>query len=251
MNRGDEGSASRASRRFLTAAWRDLVILNYAIDPAVLSPLVPRRTELDLWHGRALVSMVGFRFLHTRVMGLPIPWHQNFDEINLRFYVRRMAQDGWRRGVVFVKEVVPRSLIATVARMAYNEPYVAHPMRHLIQVESTESGGTGRARYQWKQDRWYTLEAEVRGPPRALEAGSEAEFITEHYWGYTRQRDGGTIEYRVEHPRWRVWTAESSKLDCDVERMYGTEFVPALSVAPESAFLAEGSPVSVFAGQRI
>ncbi len=226
-------------------------MLNYEIDPALLAPLVPQGTELDRWDGRTLVSMVGFRFLGTRVRGIPIPFHRNFDEINLRFYVRRRDPDGWRRGVVFIREVVPRRMIALVARLGYNEPYVALPMRHLVQMEPAESGGNGLARYQWKQDRWYTLEVTTAGVARPLESGSEAEFISEHHWGYTRQRDGGTLEYQVNHPRWRVWAAESSRLDCDVERMYGREFVPALEAAPASAFVADGSEVAVFAGQRI
>ena len=221
------------------------------IDPAALLPLVPRGTELDQWQGHTLVSVVGFRFLDTRVFGVPIPFHRNFAEINLRFYVCRRGPDGWRRGVVFIREVVPRRMIALVARIGYNEPYVALPMRHLVQMEAAESGGAGLAHYQWRQDRWYTIEARTSGPPHPLEPGSEAEFITEHYWGYTRQRDGGTLEYRVDHPRWRVWTAESAQLDCDVERMYGRGFMPALSVAPVSAFVAEGSAVSVFPGQLV
>jgi uncharacterized protein YqjF (DUF2071 family) len=238
-------------RPFLTAAWRHLVMLNYDIEPSLLVPLIPRGTELDLWQGRALVSVVGFRFLDTHVLGVPIPFHRNFDEINLRFYVRHRAAEGWRRGVVFIREVVPRWLIATVARIGYNEPYAALPMRHVVEMEPAEAGGAGLARYQWRLDRWYTIEAKTSGRPRELEPGSEAEFITEHYWGYTRQRDGGTSEYRVDHPRWLVWDAAVARLDCDVDRMYGREFGPALNVAPASAFVADGSPVTVYQGHRL
>jgi uncharacterized protein YqjF (DUF2071 family) len=180
-------------------------LLNYAIDPGILAPLVPQGTELDTWQGRTLVSVVGFRFLRTRVLGLPVPFHTNFDEINLRFYVRRVVAEEVRRGVVFIREVVGLPAIATVARWAYHEPYVALPTRHHIEMDGA-SGANGLARYQWRQQRWYTLEATISGPSRPLEPGSQAEFITEHYWGYTRQRDGGTIEYRVTHPRWQVWT---------------------------------------------
>ncbi|AKQ67504.1 hypothetical protein A176_004416 [Myxococcus hansupus] len=239
-------------RPFLTASWRYLLMLNYEVAPEVLRPLVPRGTELDTWQGRTYASMVGFRFLETRVRGLPVPFHQNFDEVNLRFYVRHLASDGWRRGVVFVKEIVPRQAIATVARVLYNEPYVALPMRHVVEMDGAESGAAGRVEYAWKAGgRWQHLSATTRGAPVASEPGSEAEFITEHYWGYTAQRDGGCAEYRVEHPRWSVWSVDASQLEVDVEGMYGKQFVPFLHGKPSSAFVADGSAVAVYPGARL
>ena len=178
---------------FLTAQWRWLAMLNYEVDPALLRPLVPAGTELDAWGGVTYASVVGFMFLDTRVLGIPIPFHRDFEELNLRFYVRRRGPEGWRRGVVFVKEIVPRFAIAAVARVVYNENYVALPMRRHLDI-SARAGGT--VEYGWKQGgRWCGLRAEVRGPARPLVEGSEEEFITEHYWGYVRQRDGGTVEY--------------------------------------------------------
>lgn len=225
---------------FLTAQWRSLAILNYAIDPAVLAPLVPAGVELD----RPVVSMVGFLFLDTRVLGVPIPFHRDFEEVNLRFYVRRLASDGWRRGVVFVKEIVPRAAITAVARAVYNENYATHPMRHLIEDD--------RAEYSWKASgRWNRLAVETTGDPQPIRDGSEEEFITEHYWGYAAQRGGGTVEYQVEHPRWRVSAVSESHFDCDVESICGPQFAPYLSRAPKSAFLAEGSPIVVRRGVRI
>ena len=158
--------------RFLTAEWRDLVMLNYEIDPGILAGLVPAGTELDLWQGRALVSVVGFHFRRTRVMGVAIPGHSNFEEVNLRFYVRREGPEGWRRGVVFVKEIVPRFAIAWVARALYNENYVALPMRHAIVGRSRAarsgasaiSGGTTGAGATWVS--WRAARREFRRPTR-------------------------------------------------------------------------------------
>jgi uncharacterized protein len=232
------------ARPFLTAEWRSLVMLNYAIDPAILASLVPRGVELDLWQGEALVSMVGFRFLDTRLLGVAVPWHRDFDEVNLRFYVRRKMEGEWRRGVTFIREIVPKRAIAATARAFYNEPYLALPMRHRIVLRSY--------RYEWRWcDRWQSLSAEVTGAAAAMPAGSDEEFIFEHYWGYTRQRDGGTVEYRVEHPRWDVWQTTNARLDCDVAGLYGPQFTEALSAPPRSAFVAEGSPVSVRRGVRV
>ena len=119
-------------RVFLTGEWRYLAMLNYRVDAALLEPFVPHGTTLDDWQGTTYVSLVGFLFRDTRVLGVPIPLHRDFEEVNLRFYVRREADGEVRRGVTFIKEIVPRPAIATVARLAYNEPYVALPMRHSI-----------------------------------------------------------------------------------------------------------------------
>lgn len=223
-------------------------MLNYQVAPELLTARVPRRTELDSWNGRTFVSMVGFQFLDTRVRKLALPFHRNFEEVNLRFYVRYRAAEGWRRGVVFVREIVPRTAIAWIARTLYNEPYVALPMGHSIR----ETLGQAYVEYSWRfGGRRHAMSVQTRGPVEAIVEGSEEEFIAEHYWGYTAQRDGGTIEYKVEHPRWRVSQVAESSFECDVAALYGEGFREALSVKPSSAFLAEGSAVTVFSGRRI
>lgn len=235
---------------FLTAQWRNLVMLNYEIDPAILQKRLPKGTELDFWNDKTYVSLVGFRFLETRVLGRRVPFHINFDEVNLRFYVRHKSGHEWRRGVVFVKEIVPRMAIALVARWAYNEQYVALPMKSLIELPSGTNRQQGSVSYSWKwAHRWHELSAQISGEPIPLATGSEAEFITEHYWGYAAQRDGSTLEYQVEHPAWRVWPASQSRFTGDVATLYGTDFVELLSRPATSAFVAEGSEIMVRHGR--
>ena len=225
-------------------------MLNYEVPPDVLRPLVPAGTELDSWEGRTFVSLVGFLFLGTRVWGVAIPFHRDFEEVNLRFYVRRRAEEGWRRGVVFVKEIVPRFAVAALARLLYGERYVALPMRH--QIADDPAAGGMEVTYGWQfRGRWNGIGAAVAGPPRYAAPGSQEEFITEHYWGYAAQRGSGCVEYRVEHPRWRVWTIDRPALDCDVAGLYGERFAGPLAAPPASAFLADGSAVTVFAGRRL
>ena len=240
-------------RPFLTASWRYLAMLNYEVPAALVRPLVPVGTQLDGWNGITLVSVVGFRFLDTRILGLPIPGHRDFDEVNLRFYVRRRDEaGGWRRAVVFVRELVPRLGVALVARRLYNEPYSAVPMRHELDMGGAEHGVSGRAAYAWRvAGRWHRLEVRTRGIPKVPEPDSEAAFISEHYWGYTAQRDGGCKEYQVAHPPWRVWDAVGARFDCDVRTVYGPGFAECLSARPRSAFLAEGSEVVVYGGRRL
>ncbi|MEP6687656.1 MAG: DUF2071 domain-containing protein [Gemmatimonadales bacterium] len=240
-------------RPFLTASWRYLAMLNFEVPPALLRPLVPPGTELDSGAGGTLASVVGFRFLDTRVLGIPIPGHRDFDEVNLRFYVRRREEGGtWRRAVVFVRELVPKRAIAAVARWLYHEPYTAVPMRHELAMAGATEGAPAQAAYAWQLgDRWHRLAVWTHGTPSVPDPGSEAAFITEHYWGYTLRRDGGTAEYRVAHVPWRVWTAAGSALDCDVTAVYGAGFAECLGGPPRSAFLAEGSAVIVYGGRHI
>jgi uncharacterized protein YqjF (DUF2071 family) len=240
-------------RPFLTARWRYLAMLNYELPPEVLAPLVPAGTELDSWQGKTFASIVGFLFLDTRVMGIAIPGHRDFEEVNLRFYVRRQAADGWRRGVVFVKEIVPRLAIAGTARLLYGEKYVALPMRHSILGDPARGGL--HVTYGWRhRGRWNGIGAVVEGPAQEALPGSEEEFITEHYWGYSSLRGGGCVEYQVEHPRWRVWSLSRPVLDCldrDIAALYGPRFAAPLAAGPSSAFLADGSEVVVRKGRRL
>ena len=240
------GSAQPRTRTFLTGEWRYLAMLNYRVDPSLLEPLVPRGTTLDVWQGTTYVSLVGFLFRDTRVLGVPIPLHRDFEEVNLRFYVRREHDGEVRRAVTFIKEIVPRPAIAAVARVAYNEPYVAMPMRHAIAAQTDVDAAPSAVRYEWRQPSgWCALAVEASGRAEPLVPGSEAEFITEHYWGYTRQRDGGTVEYRVEHPRWRTWTVTSASVTGNLSESYGAPLGEVLTRRPDSAFLAEGSAIAV------
>ena len=232
---------------FLTANWRYLAMLNFVADPKILQPLVPRDTELDFHEGRTFLSVVGFLFLDTRVVGLPIPLHRDFEEVNLRFYVRKKSADTWRRGVVFVREFVPKRAIATIARTFYGEPYIALPMKHQIDHVDLKLS----VEYSWRRGRkWESLKMNATGEPQIIPAGSHGEFITEHYWGYTCFR-GGCSEYRVEHPRWKIWNADRFEFSADVAALYGEQFVETLSAAPRSAFIADGSPIEVLLREQL
>ena len=228
----------------MTTAWTHLAMLNFEIDPAVLEPHVPTGTLLDTYQGRALVSVVAFRFNDTRVLGIGLPWHRNFAEINLRFYVRRLAHGSWRRGVVFIKEIVKLPLVAWTARLLYDENFVVLPVRY---------GGDSRSlRYKWKfRGAWQQLALQTTGEPQWPTPGSEVEFVVNHNWGYTALGDGTTAEYRVDHPPWRVWNVTDSHFHCDVAGLYGDQFAAALSGKPSSVTLVEGSPVAVYRGKRL
>lgn len=231
---------------FLTAEWLNLIMLNYAVDPALLLPRVPAGTELDFFAGKTWLSLIGFQFNRTRVLGFAIPFHQNFEEVNIRFYVRR----GNKRGAVFISELVPKRAIAAVARLAFNENYSRVPMSHAI--ESRPDGQIATAEYAWGSGpSRCQMSIETEGKAFLPAEGSEPQFITEHYWGYAAQKDGGCLEYEVKHPQWRVWMPAHAAFAGNAAHHYGREFARVLTRQPDSAFLAEGSPVSVSKGTRI
>jgi uncharacterized protein YqjF (DUF2071 family) len=239
----------QSPRVFLSAEWRDLVMLNYEVEPGMPERFVPPGTVLDSFLGRTYVSLVGFRFCRTKLLGrVRRPFHADFDEVNLRFYVRRQDGNEGRRGVVFIAEVVPRRAIAATARLLYGENYVRLPMRHRIEA----LGSTQKLEYHWQvRDQWCGISAQTEGAPILPREGSLEQFITEHYWGYSTQRGGGCIEYRVEHVPWRVWTATQAAFEGDASALYGPALADVLQRKPDSAFVAEGSPVVVFTGRRI
>lgn len=218
-------------------------MFNYEVDPALLQPWLPPATEVDLFEGKALVSIVGFLFHNTRVLGVRWPGHVNFEEVNLRFYVRHHDGVAWQRGVSFVSEIVPLPLVAQIANGFYNEHYAAARMRHRIVQED----GHLSASFEWNLRRagWNSLYVKALHEPEVMQPGTEQHFIFEHYHGYNRLNATTTIAYTVAHPAWRVYPVQEARLQCDVAGLYGSEWVPYLTQPPRSVFLAEGSEVSV------
>lgn len=234
-------------KNFLSAEWRNLIMANYSVNPVQLQEFIPSKTELDSWNGIHYVSLVGFLFLNTKVLGIRIPFHKNFEEVNLRFYVKSKSEGEWRRGVVFIKEIVPRRAIAFVANNFYNEKYQSLPMKHFISDKELFA-----AEYHWKFNRqWNSPCAQSSSAPLQIAPGSEEEFITEHYWGYNKVSNEVTTEYKVEHEKWMVRQVRDYSISCDFTGLYGGQFSSLLQAKPISVFIAEGSTVHVKTGIRI
>lgn len=227
---------------FLNAEWKKLAIANFGIEPEILSEFVPAGTEPDLWQNKCYVSLVGFMFLNTRLLGLKIPFHINFEEVNLRFYVKRIEDGKIKRGVVFIKEIVPKPALTLVANGVYKENYETMPMNHRWE-ETAESLWV---EYQWKkagQMNSFLIEADLI--PSEIEPNSKTEFITEHYWGYAKVNEQKSIEYQVTHPRWKAYQVRNFKLDVDFGEVYGQKFDFLNELQPDSVMLAEGSEITV------
>jgi uncharacterized protein len=234
-------------RTFLQAEWRKLAVANYVIDKNVLSKYLPAQTEIDLWNNTCYVSLVGFMFLETKIMGFKIPFHVNFEEVNLRFYVRYNHNGNWKRGVVFIKEIVPKPALTLVANTVYQENYETMPMSH----EWRQDDYNLSVSYKWKKGNWNSISINARTKAIDIDEGSEEEFITEHYWGYTKTRNNGTAEYEVEHPRWLVYPVKDYSIDVNFGAVYGSDFDFLKTATPKSVFLAEGSLIKVKMGKKI
>lgn len=227
---------------FLTARWENLIMANYAVPPEVVKPYLPAGVELDLFEGEAFVSLVGFMFKNTRLFGVPIPFMGSFEEVNLRFYVKREEQSEIRRGVVFVNETVPYKPVAWLANVLYKEHYTAIPTRHYI----SELGEGKHIQYEWKVNGgWNQIQVRALCQTLEMQPGSHEEFIFEHYYGYTRIRENRSQEYQVQHPRWRIHPVNNYHIQCDFGAFYGAEFEFLNNATPSSVILAQGSEVSV------
>jgi uncharacterized protein YqjF (DUF2071 family) len=230
-----------SQKKFLTAEWRKLIMANYEIDPGILKKYIPAGTEFDTWDNKHYISLVGFMFLKTKLRGVTIPFHSNFPEVNLRFYVRYKFNNEWKRGVVFINEFVPRPAITFVANNLYKERYVTYKMKY-----KWELGNKLKIGYYWKKNcGWNKLEVTANSKFNELSVGSKEEFITEHYWGYSSVDKNKTGEYEVAHPRWNIYPVETHNIDCDFKKLYGDDFDILNNRQPASVFLVEGSPVTI------
>jgi uncharacterized protein len=237
---------------FLTAEWRKLAMANYIVDPTVLLPYVPVGTELDFRiapgesQKRFYVSLVGFMFINTRIKGFKIPFHINFPEINLRFYVRYREGDNWKRGVVFIREIVSKPALTLIANLLYKEHYATMP----TDFSWIATPGSLNVEYKWKGKNWNVFRVTTDKSPIPIQTGSEEEFILEHYWGYSKAKKN-SIEYMVEHPTWEVYPLRSFRLDVDFGDVYGQPFAFLSKEKPASVLLAEGSDIVVHTGRRL
>jgi uncharacterized protein len=227
---------------FLTCEWRKLIVVNYSVDPDLLLKYLPQKTELDLRNNICYLSLVGFMFLNTKIRGYKIPFHVNFEEVNLRFYVKYNDGSTLKRGVVFIKEIVPKPALALIANLVYKEHYITLPMQHHWLTTQDRL----HVEYRWRHKQWNGLQVKAHKTSLPIEADSEENFILEHYWGYTKANTLQTFEYKVEHPTWQVYPVDTFNVDVNFGAVYGSTFEFLSRQKPLSVFLAEGSEVSVF-----
>ncbi len=227
---------------FLKANWENIIMVNYEIDPEILLPFLPKGVELDLFNGKAYVSLVGFMFKNTKIFRVPIPYLGNFEEINLRFYVQRKEGTIIKRGVVFINETIPYRIVAWMANKLYKEHYTVVPTKHFIQQINDKQ----QVKFDWLLNKkWNHILVETEVASKEMLHNSLEEFIYEHYYGYTKVNEISTEEYRLQHPSWKVCKMLNYNINCDFAAMYGPEFSILNETKPTAVFLAKGSSVKV------
>jgi uncharacterized protein YqjF (DUF2071 family) len=225
---------------FVTAVWSDLFIISFPVADYILLPFLPTGLTLDKFQGSAYVSVVAFHFGQVHVLGIPSPIRQlaNFPQWNLRFYVRL----GDERGIVFIKEYVPTTIVANCVRWLYNEPYVAAPLAFVPHETATSR----RVCYILSVDNHVqTIWTNTTSPPKLPEPNTMGEFVTKQGWGCGQSRRGKSMRFKVTHAPWRNYSIANSSINVDFELLYGAKWAFLDTMKPDSIILCEGSPVSV------
>lgn len=227
---------------FLKAAWENIIMANYEIDPIHLQNFLPKGVEIDLFENKCYISLVGFMFKNTKIFNLPIPKLGTFEEINLRFYVKRTEGDKVKRGVVFINETIPYRLVAWVANKLYHEHYSVVPTKH----EQLKNINSNSIKFEWLNDlKWNKIEVAYSNELNQMNPNSLEEFIYEHYYGYTKVSDSKTEEYQLQHPSWLTHPVINYQIDCDFQKMYGDDFIILNRTNPSAVFIAKGSKVGI------
>lgn len=229
-------------KTFLKAYWKDIVMVNYEVPKEVLLPYLPFGTELDDFDGKYYVSLVGFQFLKSAIFGIPIPVYGSFDEVNLRFYVKRIVDNEVIRGVVFISEIVPNKVVAFLANKLYKEHYSYAKMSSEFIIVK----GDKNLEYKWYQNgKEYFIKSSFQNEEVSMIKSSHEEFIYEHYYGFTKVNDNETWEYKVNHAQWKVNKNIGFEVACDFELCYGKSFAFLQHEKPHSIYNAIGSDVCI------
>ncbi|RXG16102.1 hypothetical protein DSM03_103288 [Leeuwenhoekiella aestuarii] len=227
---------------FLTASWKKLCFANYTIDPEILKPYVPAHTELDFYEGKCYVSLVGFLFDDVKLKGITIPFHKRFEEINLRFYVKYFNGKIWKRGTVFISEIVRKPAIAWVANLLYNEQYSVFKMHYKHDLTDEENFFSYGLDFE---ENWQLFQVATATKTHNYKPGSITEFITEHFWGYSKKNKNQTWEYEVRHPIWEAYKVLDYEVIFDFGKIYGSKFNELSTRDPDSVQCMEGSAISI------
>ena len=226
----------KAKNIFMTGHWEDLIMVTFEVDKAILEPYLPKDTEIDLFNGKALMSMVAFTFSKVKFFGIKVPFHQQFGQINFRFYAKSKTDD--TKGVVFIKEFAPKPLIASVANLCYNEPYFYKSIRR----NKTLKQGRINMKYSYGN---LKIKASAKEKTGKLNPNTLKHFVVDRYIAYIKSYSGKTVQYKINHRPWELYDATSVTIENDILSLLPKKFKQAKLL---STCFVDGSFITVEKG---
>ena len=239
---------SKSDRKTLYAAeWREIVVINFEIDPKLLRNFIPPKTELDFFNETSFVTLMARACKNVKPYGWPIVFAKSIDQILLRFYVKRKVGDTWRRGVCLIRDYLPKRKASFFLNWMFKHSFTQVPIKRTSSnFESGLPTQLPTVEYQWTTGDYVNhIKVNARSQMRQQEQETKESFVLDHHYGYT-VKEGKTYEYYVEYSPWAMWDAQSGSFDCDTENVFGRPFVRALKQRPASVFLARGSDVIIY-----
>lgn len=228
-------------KTLLTAEWTNLLVATFETDKNLLQKFLPAKTELSDWNGKHFMSIVGFMFSKPRLLNITSPFYRKFEEVNLRFYVRRKEKNKWKNGVVFIKEIAPSPLVGLVAKWLYHESFISLPMKHNLNITDAERN----IEYRWKIGHSWNYIKIQASLSHSLSPHTIEAFIADRHWAYTKAGDHRTFEFEIEHSPWNIFPSHSFEMNLDAAKIYGSEFAEYFHQKPLTVFLMDGSQTKV------
>lgn len=226
-------------RTVFTQGWRDVTFLHWAVDPALVAPLLPAGARPDEFDGASHVGLIAFRMRRIGLLGAPgLPYLGSFAETNVRLY---SVDEQGRRGVVFRSLEAERLLPVLAARWVARLPYLWSRMR----VERNGDLVTYRSSRRWPGPRGAGGTIAVRVGARLTGPHPLALFLTSR-WGLHQTTFGHLAYWPNEHPAWPLHDAELLGLTDDLVAVAG---LPSVGGAPDSVLFSPG--VDVRFGPRL
>ena len=220
----------------MTANWEDLIISTFEADKDILKKHLPQNTELDLFNGKALMSIVAFTFSKVRFFGIKVPFHQKFGQINFRFYVKSKINGA--KGVVFIKEFAPKPIIALTANIFYNEPYFTKRIKFNIDTDNNNK----IIKYSYKDIDIKTIAEPTTKP---LTKNSLEEFVVDRYVAFVKSKTSKTLLYRIHHKPWRLYKTTHIEINENIISLLPKHFN---GIKHLKTYVVDGSSVSVEKG---
>lgn len=225
--------------------WRNVVHVNYQIAPEVLHPYLPPRTEILLFQNKCFITLTALVYDQVKFKGLNIPLHREIPEVNLRFYVSAADGSKSKNGVVLLKRIIAKPLLAFAGQLLFQEQYAVMPISYFVRKQSTER----LVKYFWKNNppygEWHSLSVKTSHSSIAFNEDDQVAFLTKPTLRFSGGRSMRTRVSEIEYKVTNVFEVDDYQLDVKFSVLFGGKFQFLSRQKPESVYLLEDSEVTV------